>query len=158
VYTIFASMFVAVIGMCVMGYFAIKLLVKVLDFPEAIVSAFVVLFCFIGALTARNNVTDLWVIVAFGVLGFLFEKYRFPIAPLVLGTILGPQAESNFMTAMISYNNDWTVFFTRPISGTLMALSFLAVAYPIYASWSRGRVARSAARTGRIENADPTLA
>jgi putative tricarboxylic transport membrane protein len=143
IYTIFASVFVAVIGMCVIGYFAARLLVKVLDFPEPVVTAFVVMFCFLGAFAARNNVDDLWVIVGFGVLGLLMERYRFPVAPLVLGAILGPLAESNFMTMMISHNNDWAVLFTRPISGTIMAITAIALAYPLLDGWlARRRAAR----------------
>jgi putative tricarboxylic transport membrane protein len=130
-YTVFASMFLGVIGMCLLGYFAIKLLVRVLEFPEAIVSAFVVMFCFIGAFAARNNLTDLYVIAAFGVIGFLFERARFPIAPLVLGSILGPLAENTFMTTMISFHNDWTVFFTRPVSGAVLALAIVALLLPV---------------------------
>ncbi len=129
IYTVFASVFVGVVGMCILGYFAIKPLCKVLDAPEALVSAFVVMFCFIGAFAARNNLSDLYVIVAFGVIGFLFERFKFPIAPLVLGTILGPLAESDFMTTMISFNNDWTVFFTRPISGTILALAIIGLGF-----------------------------
>ncbi len=129
-YAVFASMFVSVLGMCLIGYFAIKLLVRVLEFPEAIVSAFVVMFCFIGAFAARNTLSDLYVIAAFGVLGFLLERFRFPIAPLVLGAILGPLAENTFMTTMISFGNDWTVFFTRPVAGAVMALAVFALVYP----------------------------
>ena len=128
---VFAAVFIALVGMCVLGYFAIKPLCKVLDAPEAIVSAFVVLFCFVGAFAARNNLSDLYVIAAFGAIGFLFEKYRFPIAPMVLGTILGPLAETNFMTTMVSFDNDWTVLFTRPISGAVMALALFGLAYPV---------------------------
>ena len=123
IYTIFASVFIAIIGMCVLGYFAIKPLTKVLDAPEAAVSAFVVMFCFVGAFAARNNTSDLYVIAGFGLLGFLFERFKFPIAPLVLGTILGPLAEDNFMTTMVSFNNDWTIFFTRPISLVILMIS-----------------------------------
>jgi putative tricarboxylic transport membrane protein len=132
VYAIFASLMVGVIGMCLMGFFAIKLLIRVLYLPEAVTSAFVVLFCFIGAFSERNNVTDLWMIVIFGVVGYLFERFRFPIAPMVLGCILGSEAESKFMTSMISYQNDWTVFFTRPISGTVMVFVLIALGYPLY--------------------------
>ncbi|MCC6212591.1 MAG: tripartite tricarboxylate transporter permease [Burkholderiales bacterium] len=135
VYAIFAALFVAVLGMCLLGYFAIKLLVKVLAFPEAVVSAFVVMFCFIGALAARNNLADLYVITAFGILGYLFERFRFPIAPLVLGAILGPLAENAFMTTMISHDNDWTVLFTRPVAGVVMVLSIIAFAYPVLRRW-----------------------
>jgi len=131
VYAIFASLFVGVIGMCLMGYFAIKALIKVLYLPEAVTSAFVVLFCFIGAFSERNNVTDLWMIVIFGVVGYLFEKFKFPIAPMVLGCILGTQAESSFMTSMISYQKDWTIFFTRPISGVVMVFVVVALVFPL---------------------------
>ncbi|MGH8713905.1 MAG: tripartite tricarboxylate transporter permease [Casimicrobiaceae bacterium] len=131
VYAIFASMFLCVIGMCLIGYFAIKLLIKVLYMPEAVTAAFVILFCVIGAYSARNTITDLWLIMIFGVLGYLFERFRFPVAPMVLGVILGPLAEQTFMTSMISYGNDWTIFFTRPISGTVMALSALALLFPL---------------------------
>ena len=93
VYTIFASLFVGIIMMCIIGFFAIRPLVKILEFPEAVVSAFVMIMCFVGALSIRNNVTDLWLMIGFGVLGYVLERLRFPIAPLVLGTILGPIAE-----------------------------------------------------------------
>ncbi|HET8585159.1 MAG TPA: hypothetical protein VFM89_05425, partial [Casimicrobiaceae bacterium] len=61
-----------------------------------------------------------------------FERFRFPIAPMVLGVILGSIAETSFMTSMIAYQNDWTIFFTRPISGTIMALTALALLYPAF--------------------------
>src|SRR5688572_8060621 len=137
---IFATVFAATIGKCILGYFAIKPLCKVLEAPEAIISAFVVVFCFVGAFAQRNSLPDLYVMAAFGMLGFLFERFRFPLAPLVLGTILGPIAESNFMTTMVSFNNDWTVFFTRPISGTILALSLAGLAWPTgRAAWAQYR-------------------
>jgi putative tricarboxylic transport membrane protein len=137
IYAIFAAVFLSLIGMALIGYFAIKALVKVLDLREAAVSAFVVMFCFIGALAQRNNVGDLWTIVAFGGLGYLFDKFRFPIAPMVLGAILGPLAESYFLTTMIGAQNDWTVFFTRPVALALILLSVATVAFPVYRQWRR---------------------
>ncbi|MGZ8993034.1 MAG: tripartite tricarboxylate transporter permease [Burkholderiaceae bacterium] len=140
IYTVFAAVFVGVIGMCILGYFAIKPLCKVLDAPEAVVSAFVVVFCFIGAFAARGNLSDLYVIAIFGLVGFLFERFKFPIAPLVLGTILGPLTENAFMTTMVSFNNDWTVFFTRPISGTILVISIIGLAFPFLRTiWGRWR-------------------
>ena len=137
IYAIFAAVFLSLIGMVLIGYFAIKALVKVLELREAVVSAFVVMFCFIGALAQRNNVGDLWTIVAFGGLGYLFDKFQFPIAPMVLGAILGPLAESYFLTAMISAENDWTIFFTRPVSLALIVLSAVTIAFPLYRHWRR---------------------
>jgi putative tricarboxylic transport membrane protein len=131
VYAIFASVFLGIAVMGLIGYFWIRLLVRILDFPEAVVSAFVMMFCFIGALSIRSNITDLWLMIAFGIVGYVFERLRFPIAPLVLGVILGPIAEESFLNAMISFSNDWTVFFTRPISGTLMACTAIVLLLPI---------------------------
>ena len=139
IYAIFAAVFASLIGMVLIGYFAIKALVKVLELKEAPVSAFVVMFCFIGALAQRNNVGDLWTIVAFGALGYAFDKFGFPIAPMVLGAILGPLAESYFLTSMISAGNDWTIFFTRPVSLALMLLSAATVAFPLYRGWQSRR-------------------
>ena len=136
---VFASVFVSLAGMAVLGYFAIRPLCKVLDAPEAVVSAFVVLFCFVGAFAARNSLSDLIVVSVFGIVGFLFERFRFPIAPMVLGTILGPLAETNFMTTMVSFDNDWTVFFTRPISGAVMALALLSLVLPAMRAMRQAR-------------------
>lgn len=131
IHLVFATVFAATIGKCILGYFAIKPLCKVLEAPEAIISAFVVVFCFVGAFAQRNSLPDLYVMAAFGLLGYLFERFKFPLAPLVLGTILGPLAENNFMTTMVSFDNDWTVFFTRPISGVILALSIAGLAWPV---------------------------
>ncbi len=135
VYTIFASIYLGILLMCVIGYFAIRPLVKILDLPEAIVSAYVLVLCFVGALSIRNNITDLWLMIGFGVIGYLFERFKFPIAPLVLGVILGPLAEESFMNSMISFGNDWTVFFTRPISGTVMVFVILMLLLPFVQKW-----------------------
>jgi len=147
VYTILASLFVGVIGMCLMGFFWIRVIVKVLRIPQGVLSAIVVLFCIVGAYANRNSVSDVWVIAVFGVLGYLFDKLRFPISPMVLGTILGPLAENSFMQTMISYHNDWTVFFREGLSGTLMVLSLIAMGYPLARHYfeRRRRVAQSAA-------------
>ena len=123
VYTVFASLFISTILMCVFGYMAIRPLVKILDFPESVVSAYIMILCFIGAFSIRSSITDLWLMIAFGAVGYLFKRFQFPIAPLVLGAILGPLAETSFMTTMISFQNDWTIFFRRPISGTLIVLT-----------------------------------
>jgi putative tricarboxylic transport membrane protein len=139
VYTVFASLFLGLALMCLIGYFAIRMLARILDFPEAIVSAYVLILCFIGALAIRNSITDLWLMIGFGILGYLFERWTFPVAPLVLGVILGPLAEESFMNSMISFSNDWTVYFTRPIAGTMMVLTMVVLALPFVQKWREKR-------------------
>jgi putative tricarboxylic transport membrane protein len=101
--------------------------------------------CFVGALSIRNNITDLWLMIGFGVIGYLFERFRFPIAPLVLGVILGPLTEAAFMNSMISFGNDWTVFFTRPISGAVMVFTAIMLLLPFFQQW-RAKKANAAKR------------
>src|SRR5262249_3925269 len=95
-----------------------------------ILAAIVVNFALIGAFADRNSLSDVWIIVFFGSLAYLFHKFDFPVSPMVLGAILGPIAEDSFMRSMITFHNDITVFFTSPISGTLMVLSIVSLIYP----------------------------
>jgi putative tricarboxylic transport membrane protein len=77
---------------------------------------------------------DVWFMALFGILGFYMRRYGLPIPPLILGVILGPLAESYFLTTMIGEGNDWTVFFTRPVSGSLMAVSIGLLLMPFFRS------------------------
>lgn len=139
VYTIFAAQYVANILMLVGGLLSVRIFVKVLQLPEAISAAFILVFCFIGAYALRNSMSDVWIMAGSGIVGYFMRKFNYPIAPLVLGVILGPLAESAFMTTMISYRNDWTVFFTRPVSGFVMLLCIGALLLPIWQSLSSRR-------------------
>jgi putative tricarboxylic transport membrane protein len=64
---------------------------------------------------------------------------------MVLGAILGPVAENAFLTSMISYQDDWTVFFTRPVSGVVLVLALIALLFPLYGRWRRQRATPVAA-------------
>jgi len=130
VYTILASMFVSVIGMCVIGFFWIRLVIKVLTIPQYLLNAIVVLFCLVGAFADRNSLSDVWMILVFGIVGYLFEKYKFPISPMVLGAVLGPIGENNLMRSMVIHHGDWTALFTQPLSGALMAMAIFSVLVP----------------------------
>lgn len=132
VYTIFASMFIAVIGMCLLSFPWIRVVVRVLSIPPAILAAIVIMFSLLGTYANRNSVTDMIIIVVFGALGYCFERFKFPISPLVLGVVLGPLAESSFMQTMISHDNNWMAFFDGPIRGTFMFLSLIALLFPLF--------------------------
>lgn len=135
VYTIIGAMLVGLFFMFVVGILAAKPLIRLLRVPEQYVAAFVVLFAFIGAFALRNSMSDVWIMTAFAILGFVMLRNGYPLAPLVLGAILGPLAECYFLISMLSFNNDWTVFFTRPLSGTFMAIwivVLILLAYKAY--------------------------
>jgi putative tricarboxylic transport membrane protein len=131
VYTIFASMFASVIGMCLLGFLWIPLVVRALLIPTGILAAIIVMLTLVGAFADRNSISDVWIVVVFGVIAWLLERFKIPIAPMVLGAVLGPMAEDSYTRSMITFHDDWTVFFTQPLSGTLMGLALVSLAFPI---------------------------
>lgn len=143
VYTVLASMFVSVIGMCVLGLLWIRLVIRVLTIPQGILIAVIAMFALIGAFADRNSMSDLWIVVIFGIVAWIMERVKLPVAPMVLGAILGPIAEDSFTRSMITYHDDWTIFFQSPISAGLMLLSLVSLAFPLlktaFQSWRQTR-------------------
>jgi putative tricarboxylic transport membrane protein len=131
VYTILASMFVAVIGMCLLGFVWIRIVVRVLAIPQGILATIIVMFALVGAFADRNSLSDVWIVVIFGAVAWLFNRFKFPVSPMVLGAILGPIAEDSFVRSSITFHNDWLIFFQQPISAGLMVLSLLSLCLPL---------------------------
>lgn len=155
VYTIIAALLVSVVLMFVVGVLAGKPMVRLLKVPEAYVAAVIVLFAYIGAFAIRNSLSDVWIMTLFAVLGFFMERWGYPLAPLVLGAILGPLAERYYVTAMISSGNDPMTFVQRPISLGLVVLWLAVLGFLIYRAVqqtrtrSRGKPAEQPLETHR---------
>jgi len=140
VYTIFVGMMICNLIMIITGLFTARFFSELMRVPENILGAFIITFCLIGAFALRNDMSDVWFMALFGILGFFMRRYGLPIPPLILGVILGPLAESYFVTTMIGEANDWTVFFTRPVSACLMIISIGLLIMPFFRSiLKRGR-------------------
>jgi putative tricarboxylic transport membrane protein len=151
VYTIFASMLIANVLMIVAAIGVARGFSTLMRVPPAILGAFIIVLSVIGAYGVRNNIFDVYVCLAFGVAGFFMKHLHFPSPPLVLGVILGPLAERYFLTSLANYEEDFTIFFTRPISGTILALSLIFVVWslwpiikPLFGRIPRPRRTRSA--------------
>lgn len=130
-YAIFASFTLANLFMILVSVGVARCFGAIMRTDPAIICAFIVVFSLVGAFGVRNNIADVYICVAFGILGFYMRRFGFPTAPMVLGVILGPLAEGYFMTSMANYSDDWTVFFTRPKSAVLMALAALFVLWAL---------------------------
>jgi TctA family transporter len=110
------------------GYLATATFSRILRLPRNLIMTAVVVFSVVGAFALRNSLFDVYIMVASGVLGYYLESQRVPVAPLILGLILGPIVEENLRTGLIKSSGEFTPFFTRPISlllWLLLALSFL---------------------------------
>ncbi|MBM4443434.1 MAG: tripartite tricarboxylate transporter permease [Candidatus Rokubacteria bacterium] len=131
VYTIVAGMILANVLMIALGFAAALSFATLMKVPAPILNTFIVVFCFVGAFALRNDMADVWLTMLFGIAGFFMRRWDLPIPPLVMGIILGPMAESYFLTSMVAHGNDLTVFVTRPVSAVVLALSAAMLLWPI---------------------------
>ena len=140
-YGIYAAYLLAHLLMVLICALGARLFLRVVTVPKSILIPNVLVLCVIGAFALNNIVGDVVVLLLFGLVGYALVKLRFPLAPLILGLILGDQIEVNLLRAIMSDPNPW-LFLTRPISGGLLALSVGSV---IFALWQhqrhKGRVA-----------------
>lgn len=127
VFTVFAGYFIANVLMVICGLLVARGFAYLMRVPQPILFVFIIVLCVIGAFGVRNNMADVYVCLAFGIIGYFMKRFGIPTAPLILGVILGPLGERYFLTSMAAHQNDWTVFFTRPISGTILAFTFALV-------------------------------
>ena len=145
VYTIFAAMIIANVLMIGAGVGVAQMFSTLMRTPPAILAGFIVILSLIGAYGVRNNIFDVYVCLVFGVIGWAMKRGGFPSAPLVLGVILGPLAERYFLTSIANSRQDYTVFFTRPISATILSLALIFVLWSLWPS-VRTRIGRQPAQ------------
>ena len=131
VYTVFASLLLANLAMIGAGVVVARGFSAILQVPPTILGGLIIVMSVVGAYGVRSNIFDVYVCLFFGLVGYIMKRTEFPSAPLVLGVILGPLAERYFMTSLANYDNDPTIFFTRPISGSILAFAFLFVLWAV---------------------------
>lgn len=122
---LFVIFFLANIVMVPFGWLAIKTAKQILAVPREILMPIVLMFCIVGAFAITNSPFAVAVMLVFGLLGFLMEENGFPVAPVILGIVLGPMLEQSFVTSMIKSDGSFLAFFARPIAGGLGAVTIL---------------------------------
>lgn len=135
IYTLFAGWFIVQFLMLIVGFASILIAPKILKISDRVLMPIVLVLCIVGSFALRNNIHDVAVALIFGVIGYLMRKGDFPLPPLVLGMILGPEAEQNLNRALLISRNDWTILFKRPISLTLLILAILSVTLSLVGSY-----------------------
>ncbi|OLS96375.1 C4-dicarboxylate ABC transporter permease [Pseudonocardia sp. CNS-004] len=140
-YGIYLIFIVANLLLIPLGYLAIRGSGWLLRVPPSVLMPMIVAFCVVGSFSINNGYLEIVIMLVLGVLGYLLERSGFPLAPVVLGLVLGPIVEKNFMQSVIKTNWDLTQFVTRPISAVLMGLTVLALLYPTLRNLLRRRQA-----------------
>lgn len=131
VYDVVAMMMFAAIAILIYGIVLTGLLVKVLRVPQHIITPIIFVLCTVGAFAIAGRVFDVYVMLAFGVIGFVLRSFNYPMAPLVLGIVLGDLLEKNLRRGLVLSDGALTPFFTRPISAVLAAVIAIIVLYRI---------------------------
>jgi TctA family transporter len=132
VYAVYLSFILANLLMIPFGYLAIKTSSQMLRVPRNILMPGILMFCIVGSFAINNTTFDVGVMMVMGVIGYFLEASGFPVAPVVLGIVLGPIVEKNFMMSMIKTDWDATQFFTRPVSAILCIITLFIWFSPIF--------------------------
>ena len=120
-----ASMWIGNLMLVILNLPLIGMWIKLLTVPYRFLFPAIVLFCAIGVYSTNNNTFDIWMVAAFGFVGYVFLKLGVEPAPLLLGFILGPMMEENLRRALLLSRGDWFVFATRPLSASLLGAALV---------------------------------
>jgi putative tricarboxylic transport membrane protein len=142
IYAVFLIFLLANLLMIPLGWLVIKLARGLLRTPRSILMPIILIFCIVGAFASNNAVYGIIIMLVFGILGFFMEENEIPIAPCILGIVIGPILEHNFITTMIKSDGSFITFVDRPIAAVLAVGLFLIWASVLYRAFqSRGAAA-----------------
>lgn len=131
IYAIFIVFFLANLLMIPLGWLAIKGARTILSIPSRVLMPVILIFCIVGAFAINNSVFGVGIMLVFGILGFLMEENDIPLAPAILGLVLGPMLEKNFITSMIKSDGSFAAFFERPIAAGLGVFAIAVWCVPV---------------------------
>jgi putative tricarboxylic transport membrane protein len=117
-----ASMYVGNVMLLALNLPFVGLFVSVLRIPYAYLYPLIIMFCIIGVYEVSHSIVDVWIMLIMGVVGYVLRKFDFDPAPLVLGLVIAPTFELSLRQSLVMSSGDWTIFFRRPISVTLLAI------------------------------------
>lgn len=144
VYGFIMSLFAANFFMFVMGLAGLKVFPQVLRVPNKILVPLIIVLSIAGSYAIQNSFMDVSLMLIFGVVGVVLEHFDFPLAPIVLGIILGPIAENALWQSLIISKGSYAIFFTRPISLILFVLSVASVLYALFNKYKQEILRRNA--------------
>ncbi len=132
VWGLISSKFIGNLILLLMNIFLIPVFVSILRLPYTILMCFIVIFATVGSYAVNNNLFEVWMMLGFGVLGYVMKKLQYPVVPLILGLVLGRLAENSLRQALTISGGSLAIFFTRPISALFMAAAILAYLSPVF--------------------------
>ena len=140
IYAVFFIFILANLFMIPLGWIVIKLSRALIATPRNVLMPIILIFCIVGAYASNNSTYGVVLMLVFGVLGYFMEENDLPIAPCILGIVIGPLLERNFITTMIKSDGSFLTFVERPIAAVLGGVLVLIWASVIYSAWRGGSI------------------
>jgi len=137
VWGLIASMYLGNLAGLIVVITCVPLFAAILRVPFSIIAPIIIVICAIGAYTVHNAMLDIWLMLLFGVIGYVFKKLDYPLAPLVLALVLGDRAEDSFRQAMLISQGDLTIFFSNWLVGGITALALSLLLWPVVSKFTR---------------------
>ena len=109
----------------------VPLFASILRIPFSIIAPVIIVICAVGAYTVHNALFDIWLMLGFGVMGYIFKKLDYPMAPMVLALVLGSRAEESFRQSMLISSGSLEVFFSTPLVAGITSLGILLLFWPL---------------------------
>jgi putative tricarboxylic transport membrane protein len=134
VWGLIASMYLGNLAGLVVVLTCVPLFAAILRIPFSVIAPVILVVCAVGAYTVHNSIFDVWMMLVFGVAGYIFNKLGYPLAPLVLAIVLGDKAEEAFRQALLGSQGSFGVFFANGLVSTIMGLGLALLAWPLLTS------------------------
>ena len=132
VYAILAAFIVANVMFFLMEYFGLPIFIKMLSIPSMMLYPIVIVCCFVGSYCANNNVLDILIMVIFGVVGYIMKKYKYPLAPMVVGFILAPMLELYLRRSLMKTDGQWMPIMTSPVAAVCIVGTVATIGWTVY--------------------------
>ncbi len=130
VWGLIASMYLGNIVGLIVVLATVPWFAAILRIPFSIIAPVILVICAVGAYTVHSSMFDVWLMMGFGVIGYVFKKLQYPMAPLVLALVLGDMAENAFRQSLLSSGGEVSVFFSNPLVGTITAIALIMLIWP----------------------------
>ncbi len=131
VWGVLTSMYIGNIMLLILNLPLVGIWARMLKIPHRLLIPLILAFCVVGVYTVNNNIGELWVMFVFGIIGYFMKKYGFPAAPVVLALVLTPLLENALVQSLQMSRQSFSIFFTRPISLTLLIIAMLSLFSPL---------------------------
>ena len=131
-WTLIAALYIGNIMLLILNLPLVGFFARLATLRPPVLMPFICIICLLGIYSVRNNLFDVWAMIFFGIAGVFFRNWNYPIAPLVIGVILGPMTENNLRKMLMGFRGNLSVIFDRPIALVFLSVALAIIVFKIF--------------------------